>query len=202
MPWYVIPGNHDQRDNFLQTFSYQDHIASCNSFIQYVIDDYPLRLVGLDTMVSGKPYGLLCHERLQWLEECLKKEPKKPTMIFQHHPPFEVGIDHMDIQNLQNADELLGVLNRNPQVRHVACGHIHRAIETNINGIAISIAPNAAHSTTLDINPAGPSTFTLEPPAMRLFKIGTDNNIVSHLSFIGKFDGPHPYFNVDGSLVE
>jgi Icc protein len=202
MPWYAVPGNHDQRDNFLQTFGNQNHIAGCGEFIQYAIDDYPLRLVGLDTLESGKPYGFLCRDRLSWLDECLREELEKPTLIFQHHPPFEVGIRHMDVQNLQNADELFEVLAHHPQVRHIACGHIHRTSETCINGITVSIAPNSAHSTTLDLDPDGPSTFTIEPPALRLFNISEGGNIVSHISFIGDFDGPHPYFAADGSLVD
>ena len=202
MPWYAVPGNHDQRDNFLHTFGDQGHIADCKDFVQYSINDFPVRLVGLDTMVSGKPYGLLCRERLIWLEDCLKQQSKKPTLIFQHHPPFEVGIGHMDVQNLKNASELFDALKHHPQVRHIACGHIHRATETCINGVGISIAPNAAHSTTLDLDPDGPSTFTLEPPALRLFKTDSDHNIVSHISFVGNFDGPHPYYTADGLLVD
>ena len=202
MPWYAVPGNHDNREIFFQTFAGYDFLSNCIDYIQYAIDEYPLRLVGLDTMVSGEPHGFLCRKRLEWLDTCLAVEPKKPTLIFQHHPPFRTGIGHMDVQNLQNSDELFGVLKNHSQVHHIACGHVHRASQTCINGIAISIAPNAAHSTTLDLDPNGPSTFTLDPPAVRLFNIGDENNVVTHVSYIGNFDGPHPYFANDGSLVE
>lgn len=202
MPWYGVPGNHDQRDNFFQAFAGYSYLSNCDDFVQYSIEDYPIRLIGLDTMVNGEPHGFLCSQRLAWLDACLQEYPHKPTLIFQHHPPFKTGIGHMDVQNLRNSAELFKILEGHPQVRHIACGHVHRPSQTCIGGIAVSIAPNAAHSTTLDLDPNGPSTFTFDPPAVRLFNIGDDNNVVTHLSFIGNFDGPHPYFADDGSLVE
>jgi len=202
MPWYVIPGNHDHRENLIQAFSDHDYLAQCSGFVQYAVDDYPVRLIGLDTLEVGEPYGYLCQDRLSWLDTCLNEKPDKPTMLFLHHPPFAIGIQHMDVQRLQNADDLFQVLAGHSQVRHVACGHVHRASETCINGIAVSIAPNSAHSVTLDMKQDGLSSFTMEPPAVRMFRIGDGGNIVTHISYIGAFDGPHPFFAADGSLVD
>ncbi|MBL6929361.1 MAG: phosphodiesterase [Rhodospirillales bacterium] len=202
MPWYVVPGNHDQRENFIKAFADHDYLADCADFVQYAVEGYPLRLVGLDTSVAGQPHGFLSRDRLTWLDRCLQDEPRKPTLLFMHHPPFITGIGHMDVQNLLNAQDLFEILDRHAQVRHVACGHVHRASETCINGIALSIAPNSAHAVTLDMEPDGPSTFTMDPPAVRLLRYGDDGNVVTHLSFIGTFDGPHPFFAADGSLVD
>ena len=202
MPWHVIPGNHDDRCNFLEAFADHDYLEDSASFIHYIIDDYPLQLIGLDTTVDEKPYGFLPAKRLEWLDACLASEPEKPTLLFMHHPPFKTGIHHMDVQNLLNADELFTLLEQHSQVLHIACGHVHRASETCVNGIGVSIAPNAAHSSTLNFDPKGASTFIIEPPAIRLFRFDDDNGLVSHLSYIGDFDGPYPYFNADGSLVD
>jgi 3',5'-cyclic AMP phosphodiesterase CpdA len=200
-PWYVVPGNHDNRENFLQVFSDCQHFNQNSDFICYSIEDYPVRLVGIDTTVENKPYGFLAEERLLWLDTCLAENPEKPTILFQHHPPFYTGINHMDVQNLLNGRELIQLLTRHRQVRHVACGHVHRASETCIDGVGISIAPNAAHSTTLDLDPSGPSAFSMDPPAVRIFRVDDDGRIASHLSYLGIFDGPHPYFAPDGKLV-
>jgi 3',5'-cyclic AMP phosphodiesterase CpdA len=108
----------------------------------------------------------------------------------------------MDVQNLLNADALAGVLARHPQVRHVACGHVHRASETVIAGVGVSIAPNGAHAVTLNFDPNGPSTFTMDPPAIRIFRCEDDGGVVSHVSFVGRFDGPHPFFGEDGELLD
>lgn len=202
MPWHVVPGNHDYRDNFLQAFSDHDYLAESDDFVHYAIENQPLRLIGLDTTVDGKPHGFLTPERLKWLDSCLRTVPDKPTLIFMHHPPFKTGIHHMDVQNLLNADDLFDVLLKHSQVLHVACGHVHRASETCVKGIAVSIAPNAAHSSTLDLDPEGPSSFTMDPPAIRLFYFFDDCKLVTHLSYIGKFAGPYPYFTPNGDLVE
>ena len=143
-PWYVVPGNHDNRENFLQVFSDCQHFNQNSDFICYSIEDYPVRLVGIDTTVENKPYGFLAEERLLWLDTCLAENPEKPTILFQHHPPFYTGINHMDVQNLLNGRELIQLLTRHRQVRHVACGHVHRASETCIDGVGISIAPTTA----------------------------------------------------------
>ena len=202
MPWHVVPGNHDDRDNFLRAFFDHEYLADSENFVHYAVENQPLRLIGVDTTNAGEPHGFLPPERLKWLDECLHLAPCKPTMLFMHHPPFETGIRHMDVQNLLNADDLFAILSEHSQVLHVACGHVHRASETCIDGIAVSIAPNAAHSSTLDLDPNGPSSFTMDPPAIRLFHFSDDCKLVTHLSFIGKFDGPHPYFYPNGELVD
>ena len=40
-------------------------------YLQFAIEDYPVRLVALDTLVSGKHGGMLCAERLGWLDTAL-----------------------------------------------------------------------------------------------------------------------------------
>jgi 3',5'-cyclic-AMP phosphodiesterase len=94
MPVYLIPGNHDRRDTMRQVFA--DHVyLPKNGFLQYVFEHGDLRLIALDTLVEGKPWGELCAERLSWLEERLG-ESDRPTLLFMHHPPFDVGITAFD----------------------------------------------------------------------------------------------------------
>lgn len=202
VPWYTVPGNHDDRTNLRSALPTHRHLDQCKSHIQYVIDDYRVRLVGLDTSVPGQPHGFLCRERLDWLDTTLKSKPEKATFIFFHHPPFETGIRHMDVQKLSNPDDLFAILANHPQVRHIACGHVHRAIETTIHGIGVSIAPNTAHSVTLALSADAPSSFTMDPPALRIFRFTEHGEVVSHLSYVGDFKGPHPFFTPDGQLID
>ena len=202
VPWYVLPGNHDDPAVMMEVFADRPYVAGLSDFFHYVIEDYPVRLVALDTVARRKPFGQMCDARLAWLDGTLAAEPTKPTMIFQHHPPFRTGVRHMDVQNLLDTDALLGVLAKHGQVRHVACGHVHRASETTIGGIGFSIAPSPAHAVTLDLVPDAPPSYTMDPPAVRLFNVAVDGAIASHLSYVGDFDGPHPFFNADGSLID
>ncbi len=195
MPYFVVPGNHDHRENLLKAFSDKAYLGECQDFIQYSIDDFPFRLVAVDTLVTGKPYGEISTSQLVSLDKTLSEKPEKPTLVFQHHHPFKSGIQFMDEQNLRNAEDELSVLKRHRQVKHIACGHVHRACETVLHGIGISIAPNGAHSITLDMQDSDDISFMLEPPALRLFLLEeTTGTIVSHLSYVGDFDGPHPFY--------
>jgi len=203
VPWFVIPGNHDNKQILMNFFDEHKYLPRNQKFCNYVIDKYPFVLIGLDTTVSGENYGEFCIERLQWLDINLKRYLSKPILLFMHHPPFVTGIDGMDNQNLKNSSRFFEILRSYPQVKHIACGHVHRASETVIDGVGISIAPNGAHSVHLDINSKKPPMFIMEPPTIRIFNLNLKNeNVVSHLSFVGKYDGPYPFYSDDGLLLD
>jgi Icc protein len=200
MPYFVIPGNHDQPDAMRVEFS--DHCyLPAHGFIQYVIEDFPIRMIGLDTQVIGKPYGLMCQERLNWLEQQLVDQTDKPTLLFMHHPPFKTGIKHMDVQNCRNSEALGDLVKRHRQIKFILCGHVHRQIEVAWHGTIAAIGPSPAHSVALDLNPNGPSAFRLEPRAIKLIH-WNGANIIGHLSYIGEYEGPYPFFDKDDNLIE
>src|SRR3954471_1368097 len=60
MPAYVIPGNHDRRETMRQGLRGLPGIGEDPDFIQYTVDDFPLRLVMLDSLVPGAGHGELC----------------------------------------------------------------------------------------------------------------------------------------------
>ena len=203
MPWFVIPGNHDNSKNLMHFFDKHEYLPRNEKYCNYVIDKYPFTLMGLDTTVIGENFGELSDESLQWLELNLKRYSSKPTILFMHHPPFEIGIDGMDNQNLKNSAKFFEILRSYPHVKHIACGHAHRATETVIDGIGISIAPNGAHSVNLDLISKNPLMFIMEPAAIRIFKLNLiSKNVISHLSFVGKFDGPYPFYSESGVLLD
>src|SRR5215472_14980502 len=95
MPVFLIPGNHDARDPLREAFGATGYLPA-DGFLQYTIEEYPLRLIALDTLVPGVHSGRLCAERLRWLDEALGAAPERPTLVLMHHPPFQTGIEHMD----------------------------------------------------------------------------------------------------------
>ena len=202
MPYYVIPGNHDEIGAFCDAFRDHSYLPGDGHFQHYAIEDHAVRLVGLDTTVHGHPHGLLCSERLEWLDQTLAEFPEKSTLIFMHHPPFLTGIAHMDRQNCRNAQGLNEVIRRHTQVVRITCGHVHRPMQILWAGVCAGIAPGTSHSVALDLNLDGPPAFVLEPPACQLFYQTGDGNLVSHLSFIGDFEGPHPFFDDTGALID
>ena len=89
-PVYVLGGNRDHRANLRAAFSASGYLAPDSDFIDYAIDDYPVRLIALDTLSSGSNKGDFCPERARRLIELIDAETTKPIAVFTHHPPFEV----------------------------------------------------------------------------------------------------------------
>ncbi|MBS36002.1 MAG: phosphodiesterase [Thiotrichales bacterium] len=184
MPWFVIPGNHDSRELMECLLPLDSHPARHNDFFCYSVEDYELRLVGLDTTLPKRHDGALCVERLEWLDKTLAREPQHPTLIFMHHPPFETGIWWMDhIGMLSGADKLVELLGKHPQVERLVSGHLHRAIHTSLGGVPASVCPSSAHQVHLDLTPEQPPHFIKEPAALQLHS-WTGCSLVTHTQLI------------------
>jgi len=87
LPVYLMPGNHDGRQALRAAFPDHRYLSREGEFLQYAVDEYPVRLLALDTVIPGRPEGTLCAQRLHWLQQRLD-ESDAPTVIALHHPPF------------------------------------------------------------------------------------------------------------------
>lgn len=193
MPVHLIPGNHDRREALVSQFPDHRYLPRAG-FIQYVVEGYPVRLIALDTLIPGQDGGLICADRLAWLESRLAEAPERPTVIFMHHPPFVTGIHRMDGMGLSGAEALADVVRRHPQVERVLCGHLHRPIQVRWAGTMASTAPSTAHQVWLDLRDDGaPLGFTLEPPACQIHLWRPGTGLISHTSYTGDLDGPYAF---------
>ena len=191
IPTYVIPGNHDDRDGLRASFS-DHHYLPKNGFLHYAIDLFPVRLIGLDSVIPRHTEGELCAARLAWLEARLCERKDLPTLIFVHHPPFRTGLGHMDSFNLRNGDELGRVVARHPQVIRVVSGHVHRAIQTQFAHTIALTCPSTAHQIDFNLRHDAPVAFIMEPPALMLH-LWHNECLTSHTLYTGDYDGPHVY---------
>lgn len=193
MPVFMVPGNHDRRENLTKAFSDWPTIVSDGEFVQFVVEDFPVRLIGLDTVIPGEGGGRLCAKRLDFLENALAQSDR-PSIIFMHHPPFECGIVHMDRIRLQEgAERLADIVRANGHVERILCGHHHRPIETLFGGTIASIAPGVTHQVALDLSDDHEGALVLEPPAFRLHQYRPDLGTVSHTMYVERFPGPFPF---------
>lgn len=193
MPVHLIPGNHDARDPLRAAFADRGYFPPIG-FLQYAVENHAVRLIGLDTLVEGKPHGALCAERLTWLKARLAEQPDKPTMLFMHHPPFDCGIETFDKSRLLEGDgQLVEIVRGHANVERAACGHVHRPIQVRWAGTVASIAPSTAHQATLDLHEHSSLTMMMEPPAIALHQWRPGTGLVTHVSYIGDFDGPKPF---------
>ncbi|MCC2596277.1 phosphodiesterase [Pusillimonas sp. MFBS29] len=198
MPYLLIPGNHDSpamlREVFHEHAYLQRGPASDSPFIQYVIDDWPLRIVALDTTIPMRSEGGLCAERLQWLSDTLAQAPEAPTLILMHHPPFQTGIREMDELGLLTGREAFaGIIAPYHNIERILCGHLHRTMLCRVGPTVASTCPGTAHQIVLDLKPdAQALSFNFEPPGYQLHWQGA-HGLVTHHAVIGEFPGPHPF---------
>jgi 3',5'-cyclic AMP phosphodiesterase CpdA len=124
MPVYRLPGNHD---DFSAGFA--ERVG-------------PLRLIGCDTRIPGADGGRL---DVAWLEERLAEDAETPTIVAMHHPPVAIGMRAADEIAIAAADSaaLAALLARSPQVKRIACGHVHRAVFAQLAGVPVVSCPSA-----------------------------------------------------------
>jgi 3',5'-cyclic AMP phosphodiesterase CpdA len=193
MPVYVIPGNHDRRDNLRESLAHLPGVTADPDFVQYAIEDHPIRLVMLDTLVPGASHGELSASQLQWLDRTLAAEPAKPTLIAMHHPPFVTGLPHMDRIGLLNPNAFRTVIARHKQVERIICGHHHRPIVGQFAHTIVSISPSVAHQVELTFDESEPGAFNFEPPAFQLHFRGQAGGFVTHTVYTERYSGPFPF---------
>jgi Icc protein len=202
LPIFLMPGNHDARLPLRAAFPEHRYLGAGEGPIHYVVEEFPVRLVALDSLVPGQGGGQLGPVQLDWLDQRLAEQPDRPTVVALHHPPFATGIGHMDKIGLADAEALAPIIRRHPQVERVLAGHIHRPIQLRWAGTLASTAPSTAHQVELDFRPDAPDAFRLEPPGYQLHRYTPETGIVSHTVTIGDWAGPFPFRDGDGVLID
>jgi Icc protein len=193
IPVYVIPGNHDRRENLRAALVHLPGVTADPQFVQYTIEDHAVRIVMLDTLVPGASHGALSPAQLNWLDRTLAAQPSRPTLIGMHHPPFITGLPHLDAIALRNHDEFRSVIARHRQVARIVCGHHHRPVVGQCAHAIVSISPSVAHQVELTFNPSDPGAFNFEPPAFQLHVWLGKKGFVSHTIYVERYSGPFPF---------
>lgn len=204
MPYYLLVGNHDERGALREVFGEHAHLRAGGEFVHYAVDIGPLHLIALDSQVPQQSGGQLCEARLAWLEAALDAARDKPVVVALHHPPFVSGIGHMDRQRLDavSAERLAALVSRHANVERVICGHVHRPIFTRFAGTIASAVPAPAHQVALDLREDAPSAFRLEPAAFALHRYDRATGLVTHHAYVDEGDGPYPFYETDGTLID
>jgi Icc protein len=91
VPIFLMPGNHDNPEAMREAFPEHVYLRQRPGRVDYVIDDFPVRLVALDSTIPQESSGALHPAQLEWLDETLAAAPTRPTVVALHHPPFWTG---------------------------------------------------------------------------------------------------------------
>ena len=190
MPAFVIPGNHDRRDVMRSSLAGRHpYLTQDPSFLQYVVDDFPVRMIALDTVVAGQHGGEICVAREAWFARALANGNGQPTLVFMHHPPFATGVAAMDPMMCRTSPSFAKLVARHPEIERIVTGHYHRPIVVRWAGTIGFVAPSTAHQVALDLREGQPTRLVLEPPGLALHVYRPGIGIVSHVVPIGNF-GP------------
>ena len=180
-PLYLIPGNRDDNEAMRAAFNDKTYLPANRDFLHYTVEDYPVRLVALDSTLSGERKGVFCLQRQAWLDAMLSEQPNRPTLLFIHHPPFDVGDHYIDgYRRPEEASALSDIVSRHPQVVGMLCGHVHWPVERQWAGTSARIMPSIA----VDVRKGVDETEAREQPIYMLHRLSEDTGFVSEARMV------------------
>lgn len=137
-PLVVVMGNHDVSAVYGQAIAPGEREAQRQDRVVELAGGG--RIVVLDTSVPGAGYGHLEDAQLTWLRGVLGTPAAGGTVLALHHPPLVGATPLLRGLDLGGLDELAAVL-EGSDVRIVLSGHYHHAMDGQIAGIPVHVAP-------------------------------------------------------------
>ena len=176
-PVLLIPGNHDVPDELRRRLSHPPFQVGGTRILG------AWAIVLLDTWYaeSDDGEGRLGANELQALEAALVKHRDRHTLVCLHHPPMTMDALGLDALGLLDADPFLSIIDRHPQVRGVAWGHAHQALDVFRDGIRHMCTP----STCMQFKPRDPG-FVVDgrPPGYRVLDLHDDGGIATEVVWL------------------
>ena len=195
VPWYVVPGNHDHRETLALLLDLQagDMVfRKYGNCFDYLIEDRELCLIALDSSTPTTAGGEITLSQLDWLQQCLRDNRNRPTMLFMHHPPVKCSVLETDEDGFAGADALSEIISKTDSTIRILCGHIHLAAHVNWCGTVVSTAPSMGLQLLLDLTMKLPSAFLVEDPGYYLHYYTSAGVLVSHTVYLREtHDGPY-----------
>jgi 3',5'-cyclic AMP phosphodiesterase CpdA len=188
-PLIVLTGNHDSRARLCAALPGTDRDES--GFVQALRVFPDASILTLDTLDEGggTSAGLLCAERLAFLERSLAEAPAdRPLLLFQHHPPFDTGLKAMDRIKLKNPEEEWAVIERVRRPDYLFMGHVHRPITGTWRGIPFHIQRGLSHQVGFTFGDVEGIPGSHEGPDYALVDVGPDGIVIHQRPFL--FEGP------------
>jgi 3',5'-cyclic AMP phosphodiesterase CpdA len=170
MPAYVLPGNHDNPQLMSEVFSATSHFPVSEATFQYAIEDFPFRILALNSRADGTELPEFDKRRLAWLARQLGQSDK-PVLIALHHPPMKTGIELIDMGGSEWYQGLKSVLAEHDHVKLIICGHCHTDLCGRIGAVPVYMAAATAHQlvATRGLNIAPATIIAAATPTLHHF---------------------------------
>jgi Icc protein len=176
-PVLLIPGNHDLPAELERRLGHAPfRIGGTQVFGSWA-------LVMLSTWFADSldGEGRLGPTELQRLEAALDAHRDRHVLVCLHHPPIAMEAAGLDRLGLTDAAPFREVIGRHPQVRAVAWGHAHQALDVFRGATRWLCTP----STCMQFRPRDPG-FVVDgrPPAYRVIDLQDDGGIATEVAWL------------------
>jgi Icc protein len=180
--WLV--GNHDDHAGMAD-------VLGSNGVLTRVFRAGNWQVVLLNSQVPGEVGGELGAEELGWLERCLDEGANRGwhSLVCLHHQPVPMGSQWIDEQQIVDSDAFFGLIDRYREVRGVLWGHVHQALDSQRNDVALMSSPSSCIQFA-----ANAENFTVadQAPGYRWLDLHPDGRIETGISRVEDVE-----FNVD-----
>jgi 3',5'-cyclic AMP phosphodiesterase CpdA len=181
VPMYLVPGNRDDKFNLRAAFDDQAYLPVDGDFLNYVVESHAVRLVALDSTSPRERKGVFCEARQAWLDAILSEQPDRPTLLFVHHPPFDVGDHYVNgYRRPKDVLALADIVGRHSQVSGLLCGHVHWPVECAWAGTVARIMPSVA----VDVRKGIDEAAAWERPIYMLHRLSNEGELSSEAMMV------------------
>ena len=176
-PVLLIPGNHDAPDELTRRLSHEPFQVGGTR----VVGSWAIVLLTTWFADAEDGEGRLGEDELHRLEAALEAHRDRHVLVLLHHQPVPMEAAGLDALGLQDAAEFRAVIERHPQVRAVAWGHAHQALDLFRGGRRWLCTP----STCMQFKPRDPG-FVVDgrPPGYRVLDLHDDGSIATEVVWL------------------
>lgn len=185
VPVFPLVGNHDDR-RLVRTYLPLPETVM-DSFIQYEVVLNGVSILCVDTQKDGADAGALCKDRLAWLKDARLRATNRPTLLFGHHPPLELGLPMQDQDRLEDSADFCSAVTNWPQLKHMCFGHVHRTTCGSVHGIPFATLRSALYQAPSPRPDWDWSTFrpAREAPQMGIIAVSEHETVIQFHDFCG-----------------
>ena len=178
-PYIVITGNHDRSYDLVSALrrfvpSHPKPPAS-SSKLNYIVDDFPVRIIALDSFKHNLGGGELTADDFAWLRQTLEDNSEcKPVVIMVHQYTLPTGSGFFDAHQAPWYQEFNHIVSEHSDtIKLVLCGHLHNSVSSRISGIVPIISGFSTNwgEDVLESDKTEPHRDTSRPLAYLIHKV-------------------------------
>ncbi|WP_143548964.1 metallophosphoesterase [Rhodococcus sp. ACS1] len=125
--------------------------ATPDEFDDEVHDVNGLRLIAVNSNVSGRLHGEIDESQLSWLSAVLAVPAPHGSILVLHHPPVPTPDPLMEMGELTNQDALESAV-ADGDLRTILAGHLHYSTLCTFAGATVSVAAASCYTQDLGID--------------------------------------------------